>query len=94
MDARGVAVSGLLVRHLVLPRGLAGSHGVIDFLSEEISLDTFLNVMDQYHPAHRAGEVRELHRRVYRQEIEEVLAYARGKGLRRVMGCQRRYTPR
>ena len=86
VDGRGVAVSGLLVRHLVLPRGLAGSHGVIDFLSEEISPDTFLNVMDQYHPAYRAGEVRELNRRVYRQEIEEVLAYARGKGLRRVMG--------
>jgi putative pyruvate formate lyase activating enzyme len=86
VDGRGVAMSGLLVRHLVLPRGLAGSHGVIDFLSEEISLDTFLNVMDQYHPAHRASELRELNRRVYRQEIEEVLAYARGKGLRRVMG--------
>jgi len=86
VNDRGVAVSGLLVRHLVLPRGLAGSREVIDFLAEEISPDTFLNVMDQYHPAYRAAEVRELNRRVYRQEVEEVLAYARQKGLRRVTG--------
>jgi putative pyruvate formate lyase activating enzyme len=86
VDARGVAVSGLLVRHLVLPRGLARSREVIDFLSEEISPDTCLNVMDQYHPAYHAGEVRALTRRVLRQEVEEVLAYARAKGLRRVMG--------
>jgi putative pyruvate formate lyase activating enzyme len=86
VSARGVARSGLLVRHLVLPRGLAGSREVIDFLAEEISPDTFLNVMDQYHPAHRAGEVHEIDRRVYRHEVEEVLAYARETGLRRVMG--------
>jgi putative pyruvate formate lyase activating enzyme len=86
VDRRGVAVSGLLVRHLVLPRGLARSREVIDFLYEGISPDTFLNVMDQYHPSHRAGEVRELDRRVLRQEVEEVLDYARAKGLRRVMG--------
>jgi putative pyruvate formate lyase activating enzyme len=86
VDGRGVATSGLLVRHLVLPRGLAGSREVIDFLAEEISRDTFLNVMDQYHPAYHAGEVRELNRRVHRQEVQEVLDYARSKGLRRVMG--------
>jgi putative pyruvate formate lyase activating enzyme len=86
LDGRGVASAGLLVRHLVLPCGLARSREVIDFLAREISPDTFLNVMDQYHPAHRAGELRELTRRVYRQEVEEVLAYARQSGLRRVMG--------
>ena len=86
VDGRGVASSGLLVRHLVLPHGLAGSRQVIDFLAGEISRDTFLNVMDQYHPAWHAGEVHDLDRRVYRQEVEEVLDYARQKGMRRVMG--------
>jgi putative pyruvate formate lyase activating enzyme len=86
VDGRGVAASGLLVRHLVLPRGLAGSREVIDFLAEEISRDTFLNVMDQYHPCWRAGEVHELDRRVYRQEVEEVRDYALARGLRRVTG--------
>jgi putative pyruvate formate lyase activating enzyme len=82
VNARGVAVSGLLVRHLVLPEGLAGSRAVIDFLAERVSRNTFLNVMDQYHPAHRAGELRELRRRVFAQEVQEVMEYARAKGLR------------
>jgi putative pyruvate formate lyase activating enzyme len=82
VNARGVAVSGLLVRHLVLPEGLAGSRAVIDFLAEHVSRSTFLNVMDQYHPAHRASELRELRRRVSAQEVREVAEYARAKGLR------------
>ncbi len=84
LGPRGVAVSGLLVRHLVLPRGLAGSRQVIDFLAGEISPDTFLNVMDQYHPDWRAGEIRELDRRVCRQEVQEVRDYARARGMRRL----------
>jgi len=84
VDARGVARSGLLVRHLVLPGGLAGSREVIDFLAEQISRDTFLNIMDQYHPAHRAGEFPQLRRRVLRHEVEEVREYARARGMRRL----------
>ncbi len=84
VDGRGLASSGLLVRHLVLPDGLAGSREVIDFLAGEISRDTFLNVMDQYHPAWRAGEQRALDRRVYRQEVQEVREYALARGLRRL----------
>jgi putative pyruvate formate lyase activating enzyme len=86
LDARGVAVSGLLVRHLVLPHGLAGSRRVIDFLAGEISRDTSLNLMDQYRPAWRAGEVRTLARRVYRQEVEEVREYALSRGMGRLEG--------
>ena len=84
VDTRGLAVSGLLVRHLVLPEGLAGSRAVIDFLAERVSRNTFLNVMDQYRPAHRAGEFRELRRRVYAYEVQEVLEYARQQGLHRL----------
>ena len=85
VDARGVATRGLLVRHLVLPNRIAGSQKVIDFISAEISTDTYLNIMDQYHPAFHAGEHEELRRRVFRQEVEEVLQYAREKGLRRLL---------
>jgi putative pyruvate formate lyase activating enzyme len=84
VNGRGVATGGLLVRHLVLPRGLAGSRQVIDFLAEEISRDTFLNIMDQYHPAWRAGELHELNRRVYQEEVIEVREYALARGLRRL----------
>jgi putative pyruvate formate lyase activating enzyme len=85
IDGRGVAVRGLLVRHLVLPGGLAGSEKVIDFLAESVSPDTYLNIMDQYHPAYRAVAYRELARRPFRQEVQEVVDYARGRGMRRIL---------
>jgi putative pyruvate formate lyase activating enzyme len=53
-DARGVARRGLLVRHLVLPDGLAGTAEIARFLAEEVSPDTYVNVMDQYRPAFKA----------------------------------------
>jgi len=79
----GVAVRGLLVRHLVLPDGLAASEPVLRFLADEISPHTFVNVMAQYRPAHRAREVPALARRNTAAEHEAVLALARKLGLRR-----------
>lgn len=79
----GVAVRGLLVRHLVLPEGLAGTAGVTRFLAEEISPDTYINIMDQYHPAGRVSQLGPLTRRVKREEYEYALANARDAGLRR-----------
>lgn len=79
----GIAVRGLLVRHLVLPDGLAGSEAVLEFIARHISPDTFVNVMAQYRPAHRARERPELTRRPTAAEQEHVLAIARRLGLRR-----------
>ncbi len=50
VDHEGIAVRGLLVRHLVMPNGLAGTEAVMAFLATEISADTYVNVMDQYRP--------------------------------------------
>jgi putative pyruvate formate lyase activating enzyme len=82
-DHRGVATRGLLVRHLVLPNRIADSTNVIDFLVSKISRSTYLNVMDQYHPAYNASNHKELRRRPYRQEVEEVVQYARARGMSR-----------
>ncbi|MCC7168311.1 MAG: hypothetical protein IT565_12150, partial [Rhodospirillales bacterium] len=57
VDAKGLARRGLLVRHLVLPGGLAGTSGAMDFLAREISPHTYVNIMGQYRPCHRAHEV-------------------------------------
>jgi putative pyruvate formate lyase activating enzyme len=84
-DQRGVATRGVLVRHLVLPNRIADSQKVIDFLASSISSDTYLNIMDQYHPAFHASEYNGLRRRVFRQEVEEVLQYARSKGMSRLL---------
>ncbi|UCG49699.1 MAG: radical SAM protein [Phycisphaerales bacterium] len=77
----GVAVRGLLVRHLVLPENLAGSFDVIDFLSEQISGRTSINVMGQYRPCYKAASYSEIRRRPYAEEIESVRRYAIAKGL-------------
>jgi len=86
VDEGGVAVRGLLVRHLVLPGGLAGSAEVVRFLADRISRDTYLNVMDQYRPCYRAGEFPELNRRPSSAECAEVVRLAREAGLRRLDG--------
>ncbi|MCG8402164.1 MAG: radical SAM protein [Firmicutes bacterium] len=83
LDDRGLAVRGLLVRHLVMPGGLAGTAEVMRFLAEEVSPDTFVNVMAQYHPAHRALKHPELSRRVTGRECREAVKSAREAGLHR-----------
>ena len=83
LSKRGIAQRGLIVRHLVLPNDMAGSKAVIDFITDEISIDTYLNVMDQYRPAFQANIYPELNRRITPSEYKEVVDYAFNKGLRR-----------
>ncbi len=83
MEERGVALRGLLVRHLVLPGGLAGTAEIARFLAEEVSPDTYINVMDQYRPCYRAHEHPPLDRPITRSEYEEAMAAARRAGLHR-----------
>jgi len=84
LDSRNVAVKGIIIRHLVLPENAADSKKVIDFIANNISLDTYINIMDQYRPVYRANEYRILRRRPFRYEVEEVIKYARKVGLRRI----------
>ncbi|MGE5599155.1 MAG: radical SAM protein [Bacteroidota bacterium] len=81
VDEDGLAWRGLLVRHLVMPGGLAGTEEVLRFLAEEISPDTYVNIMGQYHPAFRAAEHPPLDRRISRAEYREALETARRAGL-------------
>ena len=78
---RGIATRGLLVRHLVLPNNLAGSHEIIDFLAEEISPSTTINVMAQYHPCYQAAAHARIDRRPTPEEIQSARQYAIKKGL-------------
>ncbi len=77
----GLATRGLLVRHLVLPNGLAGSVKIIDFLAEQISPKTVINVMDQYRPCYKASAHPQINRRPTLQEIDSVRQYAIEKEL-------------
>ena len=83
LDENGIALRGLLVRHLVLPEDLAGTAEVARFLAEEISRDTYINVMDQYRPCYKATELPPLGRPITRAEYEQALQRARETGLHR-----------
>ena len=78
---KGLATRGLLVRHLVLPENQAGSFEIIDFLAEEISTSTTINVMDQYRPCYKANSHPKINRRPTLEEIQSARRYAIEKGL-------------
>jgi putative pyruvate formate lyase activating enzyme len=85
LDRRGVALRGLIVRHLVLPNGLAGTAHIARVLAG-LSADTYVNIMAQYRPCHRAHAYPLLARRPTRAEYAEALRLARAAGLRRLDG--------
>jgi len=84
LDERGVAQRGILVRHLVLPGGLAGTAKTAKFLAEEVSLNTYVNVMDQFRPTYRASEYPELDRRISRSEYDRAVTEMSAAGLLRL----------
>ena len=84
LDDNGIAVRGLLVRHLVLPGNIGGTDSILEFLAEDISADTYLNIMDQYRPCYRANANPPLDRRTTTREYARALALADAAGLRRV----------
>jgi putative pyruvate formate lyase activating enzyme len=81
VDENGLATRGLLVRHLVMPRNLAGTRQIVQFLAEEISKSTYLNLMAQYHPAYNASRYPELNRRISASEYNAALVMAKEAGL-------------
>jgi putative pyruvate formate lyase activating enzyme len=83
-DEWGVAQRGLLVRHLVLPNQLAGTEEVIRFLAQEVSHNTYLNIMAQYHPAYKALDWPRLSRRITDREFSEAVELAHRYGLNRL----------
>ena len=84
LDEHNIAPRGLLVRHLVLPAGIAGTEQVLAFLAHEVSHNTFLNLMDQYHPCYRADEHPPLDRPITTAEFQQALELAKQYGLQRL----------
>jgi putative pyruvate formate lyase activating enzyme len=90
----GIAVRGMLVRHLVMPEGLAGTAETMAFLASELSTSTYVNLMDQYRPCHHAGRYPELGRGVTQQEMEEARSAALAAGITRLDDRIRRFVLR
>ena len=81
LDIDGLATRGLLVRHLILPRNLAGTRQIVTFLADEISKMTYLNLMAQFHPAYNANRYPELNRRITSSEYNAAVKMAKEAGL-------------
>ena len=85
LDEHGLARRGLLVRHLVMPEGLDETRQIMRFLARQISADTLVNVMPQYHPAGYAEKYPEINRPLKHEEYAEAVAIAEEEGLRRIL---------
>ncbi len=88
MDERGIALRGLLIRHLILPEDLAGTRDAMKFLAEELSKNTYVNLMDQYRPCYKANEYPPLDRRITPREFEQAVRIAQDLGLKRLDGLR------
>jgi putative pyruvate formate lyase activating enzyme len=84
VDEEGIAIRGLLVRHLVLPDNMAGTKKVMRFLAEEASKNTYVNIMDQYHPCGNIPVGSPLSRRITSEEYNHAVATAKEEGITRL----------
>lgn len=77
INAKGVAERGLLIRHLVMPGGVASSEAMLKFIAEEISIHSYVNIMEQYRPEYQAHEYHEISRRITLKEYMEAIQWAK-----------------
>jgi len=80
----GIAQRGLIVRHLVMPEDLAGTKNVMKFIAEEISLDTYVNIMPQYRPCGTINNHQVLSRRITTHEFDEAIEATKIAGIYRI----------
>ena len=88
LDQEGIAARGVLLRHLVMPDGVAGTPHIVRWIAEELGADTYVNLMSQYHPAGCVdkGHYGKIARSVTQREMEEAFSCAAACGLKRIDG--------
>ncbi len=86
VDEDGVALRGLMIRHLVLPENIAGTDKFVRWVAQELSPRTYVNIMAQYRPEHRAHKYPPLSRRITQAEFRQAISWAREAGLTRLDG--------
>jgi len=83
IDNNGIAYRGILIRHLVMPNCLEDTREILHFIAKEISIDTYVNIMNQYRPLYMAPQYPEIARRISLKEYLSALQIAKGFGLYR-----------
>lgn len=84
VDENGVALRGLMIRHLVLPGNIAGTDKFVRFVAGRLSRSTYVNIMAQYRPEHKAPGIPELSRRLTGAEYKQAIRWAKEAGLTRL----------
>lgn len=84
LDAKGRAVRGVLVRHLVLPGYFEESRAILSWLASQLSPHTYVNLMGHYRPYHLAKDSPPIDRGLRREEYQTVVHWAREFGLYRL----------
>ena len=91
IDETGIAKRGILLRHLVLPHGLSGTREIMKFIARRVSKNTYVNIMPQYRPCGRAGDVQELSFHLSQKDYESALQAAEEEGIQRLDRRRRRF---
>ena len=81
MDNRGIAIRGLMIRHLVMPNRVAGSEKFIKWVAENLPKSTYVNIMPQYQVAYKAFDYPEIARGITVEEFLEAINWAEQYGL-------------
>jgi len=83
-DRKGIATRGLIIRHLVMPNNIGGTDRLVRWIADELGPDTYLNLMAQYRPEHRAHDMPAISRRINQKEWRQALTWAKDAGLTNV----------
>ena len=84
LDEKGIAKRGMIVRHLVMPGGIAETRAILSFVARQLSRDTYVNLMPQYRPCGLASEIPDLSHPLSSREFAAALVAAMEIGLRRL----------
>ncbi len=91
VDEQGIARRGLLIRHLVLPDGLAGTREIMKFIAQSLSPESYVNIMSQYRPCGRAAEINGLNSNLKTDEYHLAVQAAKEEGITRLDRPQRAF---
>jgi putative pyruvate formate lyase activating enzyme len=81
INHRGIALRGLLIRHLVMPNRVAGTEKFVKWVAENLSKSTYVNIMAQYHVEYKAFDYPEISRGITVEEFLEAMEWAEKYGL-------------
>jgi putative pyruvate formate lyase activating enzyme len=84
VDENGIALRGLMIRHLVMPNNIAGTEKFVQFVAQKLTRSTYVNIMAQYRPEYKARQIPELSRRITTAEYRQAIDWARQAGLTRL----------